>query len=153
MGMVLQASLLEEVVDLLGQGRSLDRLGLEQRVRELDISEASVERYLGGADSASPRKIIARNELMECMFREWPSGSEMSFSARNRNEVVRVLSGKLTLTEQYCAKGRMEPYCMTALIAGSVVSLPENLFYKIQNRQRDAARTLHFVRPPRGGTR
>ena len=147
----MNAGVLEEVMDLLRQRTHTDRNEMEQLVKELEISEESIECDADGTGCCASRKLIARNETLDCVLCEWPSGSNNFFATKDSNfEVIRILSGKLTLIERHEIQGKMEPYCTTELTSGSVISLPHNLHYSLQNTQKEAARTLHIVCPCAG---
>jgi len=146
---VLQAGGLEEVVDLLGQRRSLSHTDIELLIRELEISQESVLSYFEGGPENGLMRSVAKNKMLECMLCEWPAGADNFFATKNRNfEVMRILSGRLTLIEKHEIKGKMEPYCTTELSSGSIISLPQNLCYSLRNEQKEAARTLHFMSLP-----
>jgi len=139
----------EGLVESTRLRQSMDRRELEERVRELEVLEADVQRHCGGSGRKAARRVAARNGLLECAVCEWPEGTDVFSLVQARGtEVLRVWSGKLVLTEHYYLRGRMVPYCVAELGAGTVVSMPPGMVYRVENRRRERARTLHFLSPP-----
>ncbi|MDO8339621.1 MAG: hypothetical protein Q7T16_03105 [Candidatus Burarchaeum sp.] len=139
--------------------RQLNRDVVEESVRALDVRGEDVERHVkagkGGAKKRGPRceearTIAAKNAMLECLVCEWPKGTDFFSLVHNRGfEVVRVWSGKLTITEYYFMRGMMQPYCVAELGAGAVASLPPGVVYRLETKGKEGACTLHFVTPPR----
>lgn len=127
-----------------GCRRHINRRELEDGVARLCVAGEEVERHC-----AAKGGVVARNSALEAVVREWVPGTEVFGMVPARGfEVVRILKGKIALTEHNLFRGRMEAYCVAELNAGSVVGLPAGVIYRIENRGREAARTLHFVSPP-----
>ncbi|VVC03639.1 Uncharacterised protein [Candidatus Burarchaeum australiense] len=161
----------EELVGSVASWGRLSRDELEERVRGLEVRAEDVERHFcadiastpakrrklahadekkfGRTEGMGARKVAARNAVLECALCEWPRGTDIfSMVHMGGFEVVRVWSGRLSLTEYYYMRGRMVPYCVAELSAGAVASLPPATVYRVENRCKDKARTLHFLAPP-----
>jgi hypothetical protein len=141
--------------------RNLSKDALEESVRMLDVRGEDVERHVkegkakvpGGSRRTGPeaRNVAAKNALLECLVCEWPKDTDFFSMVHNRGcEIVRVWSGRLSITEYYFMRGMMQPYCVAELGAGAVVSLPPGVVYRLETRGKESACTLHFITPPRG---
>ncbi|MCK4715003.1 MAG: hypothetical protein KAT35_05470 [Candidatus Aenigmarchaeota archaeon] len=141
----------EELVGSLGLRKNLGREELEGLVRRLEVNGADVKRHCKGKGKIVGRRVAAGNGLLECVVCEWPQEADVFSVVHGRGfEVLRIWSGKLVLTEHYFVRGKVEPYCVAELSAGSVVCLPPAVFYRIENKGKERACSLHFFSPPPG---
>ena len=129
-----------KLANLLQLMAMASRQELEELMRRLKLEE-------GGLDgSGKGEGTVAMDGKMRCILRYWPTEAEASLGLQHDGiEVIRVVKGRLTLSEHYCTRGRLEPYCVTELVEGSVASLHAGIIYSIRNRSGEKACTLHVI--------
>jgi len=139
-------------------GEFVAEWGYKKHFSRRELEEAVSRLYVGAEEAKGhcsarkgERQVVARNAVLEATVRQWEPGIDYFAMVPARGfEVVRILKGKIALTEHSMFRHRMEAYCVAELNAGSVVGLPAGVIYRIENREKEAARTLHFVSPPAG---
>jgi hypothetical protein len=137
-----------EFVAEWGYRRHFSRRELEESVARMQVGSLEGAKF---CFRAGERKVVANNPMLEASMRQWEPGVDAFGMVPARGfEVVRILKGKIALTEHSVFRHRMEAYCVAELNAGSVVGLPAGVIYRIENRDKEAARTLHFISPPSG---
>lgn len=139
---------LSMLVRELGMQRHLERHEVEEAVRRLELDSAELAALARNANGKG-RHVLASNAVVECGLRAWPARADIFGLVPARGfEVVRVLRGKMTVTEHAVVRGRMDPYCIAELSEGAVVGMPAGVVYRMENRKRENALTLHFTCPP-----
>ncbi len=142
----------ESLASSVELSRQLNRDAIEECVRALDVRGEDVEKHLveKRKKKSEARKVAAKNAMLECLVCEWPKDTDFFSMVHTKGfEVVRVWSGKLTITEYYFMRGMMQPYCVAELSAGAVASLPPGVVYRLETKGKEGACTLHFITPPR----
>jgi mannose-6-phosphate isomerase-like protein (cupin superfamily) len=136
---------LANLVEEISLRKYPERREVEEAVRKLELNHGE----FGTLANAKGRQVLASNPVVECALSAWqPKADVFGLVPAHGFEVVRVLKGRMTMTEHVPVRGRMEAYCIAELSQGSVVGMPSGVVYRIENRKKEEAVTLHIVCPP-----